>query len=340
MKQVFLAIFLSISLTANSQELLDFQYFTVDCRIDTILKCKLGTEIHISKGSFIKQNGDSIISEPVQIKVKEAFGIDEMVLEKLSTESKDGLLVSNGMVQIEGYLDEEIVQISDNDKVKVSIPSFDGSTSMKIYTLNEDNKPIWKESETKVKFDSCQGYKEKIIWEAYSVTKEEYKRWEKNNPVEMQPERMFGGRTIEIGFRSKKEYYIEVPVDTIWECENGAVAYYSFNIKEFGWYNIDKLKEIKNKTKLNVKTEEDLAVFLIFDKLNVCIRAYQKPNGIFSFELVPDNKAAYLVAYKQIDSDFINVSIQEIYTSQKLIELKKSSKMSVGAFKKMMRELL
>ena len=357
MKSHSLFIFLSIlALNLAAQDLLEAQTFNVDCSRDTVLKCKYGAEISISKEAFSDSSGLPIKEAVVQITVKEAYDKDEMLLGGLSTQSSEGILVSNGMVYVGGHFQGKKIEISGSVKVKIS--ATEGTADMKLYELGEDGSN-WKKSKTELKLDTCASYRSRIIWLQKPSSKEEYEKWKIETYPKLSPHEqfqtdlnelpdMFGGGLITIKWlwkrrkRKPKEYYISVPIDTIWECQDGFTSTYSFNIMSFGWRNIDKLKKVKNPIRITVSTEAtnvDLDVFLIFENKKICIRGYEK-NNYYYFSRMPKNKEVIIIGYKEDTYGFVDVSIYKMRTTTlELIKLPKANKVTEGTFKRMLREL-
>ncbi|MGB8192491.1 MAG: cytochrome c [Chitinophagaceae bacterium] len=90
------------------------QFFTIPAGKDTTLRTKQGAIIEIPKGAF-QTNGSS-----VQLEIKEAYHLSEMIRAGLTTQSNGQLLSSGGMIYINA-VGENTVKIT--EAIKVAIPS-------------------------------------------------------------------------------------------------------------------------------------------------------------------------------------------------------------------------
>lgn len=328
----------------NAQNLVKFELYEISPNKDTTLNTNLGTIINIASNSFVFSNGDDIESDIIILKVKELVDQNDMILEGVSTNTTDGILTSNGMILIEGYVNNKTLILNDGARIDVEIPANSGFKSMNIYRMT-DTTEIWTRSDISVEFDTCSTYKQEIITRIKTVNKSEYKRWKKKqeetNDISS-PEysdKLFGGKEINIS-NSGKVYSIPIPIDTTWKCEDYEMSYYGFSIEELGWYNIDKLKKIKNPISLSVYTEEDLDIFLLLSREKVCIRATKlKSKGLYKFKNIPKNINANIIAYRQNDNSTVNMVNQRIYTGigKERIQLNPSHTTTIGVFRRLLK---
>lgn len=75
------------------------QQFLFDQSRDTLISCENGTMIYFSKGSFIKENGDSPGSL-ISLSIKECYNYADFIGENLTTTSDGHILETGGMVNI------------------------------------------------------------------------------------------------------------------------------------------------------------------------------------------------------------------------------------------------
>lgn len=75
------------------------QQFLIDQSRDTLISCENGTMIYFSKGSFIKENGDSPGSQ-ISLSIKECYNYADFIGENLTTTSDGHILETGGMVNI------------------------------------------------------------------------------------------------------------------------------------------------------------------------------------------------------------------------------------------------
>lgn len=101
---------------------------------DTTLVGKQGTKIDIEANTFKTD-------KPVSIELKEFFNIPEMLLEGLSTMSTQGLLETDGMIDIN-------CSNIPNKKIFISVPKQTTSKKMQLYyNIGDSNEVLWKLSE-------------------------------------------------------------------------------------------------------------------------------------------------------------------------------------------------
>lgn len=351
------ALLILVTITkVNAQNLIDFQLFEIDTKIDTVIYSELGAEIAIQKLSF-KNEEDKLIKDGIiSLKLKEVVDTKDMLLEGITTEAANGILVSNGMILIEAYVNDEKVTLKKETPISVKIPATNGFTNMSLFTV-QDSTRNWQKTNAKISLEPCSNYREQVIMRNKEVTKSEYKKWQKkqkkakrniirstNNNIDATSlipklivkdqmfDRLFGGNS-----RTKKTYTIPIPVDTVWRCTDNEVANYNFNIKSLGWHNIDKFKRIKNPVSLTITTTEDLDIYLIFDRQNICIKARKQEANKYKFYKIPKNKQATIIAYKNNNNGEVNFISQNIYTQKQTVTLEPSKTISLGAFKRMLK---
>jgi hypothetical protein len=264
------------------------------------------------------------------------------VLEGMSTNTKDGVLISNGMILVEAESNGQKIEIAKNKSINIKIPSQSVMNSMGVYTLDNVSKN-WEKSNIEIKLDTCANYRQNIITKDKTVTKAEYKKWKKEEEAKQKMrrdtiERIFGGRSISIGsIRRPKSYTIPIPIDTIWECADLDVSYFTFGINALGWYNIDKLKKVPKHVNIIMSTSEDLQVFLLIKRENICVLGSRKGSNTYEFRKMPSETYATIVAYHQNDRETINVSIKTIYLRSGKVELSPTQKITVGEFRKLVK---
>ncbi|MFL5742688.1 MAG: c-type cytochrome [Flavisolibacter sp.] len=114
-----------------SQDSLPLQSFDIDNSRDTSLRTANGALIKIAKGSFSK--------ERVQLQIKEAYSLEQMVLAGLTTESNGKPLRSGGMIYLHAEGEEKLLK-----PISVSIPATNYDDRMQLYTGEEkDGKINW-----------------------------------------------------------------------------------------------------------------------------------------------------------------------------------------------------
>src|SRR5689334_4889042 len=75
-----------------NKDSLPSQFITIDNSKDTVVTTANGALIKIGKGSFSK--------DKVQLEIKEAYSIEQMILSGLTTQSDGDILRSGGMIYV------------------------------------------------------------------------------------------------------------------------------------------------------------------------------------------------------------------------------------------------
>jgi len=121
---------------------LAIQTFTIDPSKDTILYGKNRTELHIAKNTFVGK-------ESIQIELKEAIKLEDIVLANLHTLTEDNkILASNGMIHItaKGANGKEL-QMEKGQSIKVIFPNAGMREGLKVFQgVNQDGEIRWRES--------------------------------------------------------------------------------------------------------------------------------------------------------------------------------------------------
>jgi hypothetical protein len=337
-----LCFLLIIGATVNAQSLMDDEIFRINPAHDTVLTTNLGSQVSIPKAAFQDSLGNSIQAGIIEISIKEVANQKDMLLEGLSTNTKDGILISNGMIRIEAASNGQKIELAKDKAIGIKIPAEAGKIGMQVYALDKELKN-WGKSDTPIQLDTCTSYRLNIITEEKTVTKAEFMKWKQAQKLKQQREqqnveRLFGGRKVEIGpIFSKKAYSIPTHIDTIWTCRDLDVSYYSFVIETLGWYNIDKLIKVQDPVNLLVNTNEDLDVFLLMRNENVSMRGIKTSNTTYEFKKVPGKTIATILAYRQKDATTVNVSVKTIALKGGKVELEPAQNMSIGEFRRMVK---
>jgi mono/diheme cytochrome c family protein len=116
------------------------QTFQINPTRDTILITKGGCKISILAGTF---DGEG----KVQLQLKEALTITDMILAGLSTRSGNMLLKSGGMVYINGERDNKQIKILKTIEISVPTSSYDADMNLFTGVQNPDTSINWIEPE-------------------------------------------------------------------------------------------------------------------------------------------------------------------------------------------------
>ena len=113
------------------------QVFVINTSMDTALITKAGIRILIAANSI------KSASPQVSLQVKEALGIQQILLAGLTTNSRSGALRSGGMICVNTKEESTILK-----PIKISIPSISADSKMELYKgeVLPDSSINWKDS--------------------------------------------------------------------------------------------------------------------------------------------------------------------------------------------------
>jgi len=100
------------------------QEFYINPLMDTLLKCKFGSEIYIQANSFCYEDSSSLIPEAeILLEIFEYVRLTDMVLNKLSTLSDNKIIETGGMLNITGNSNNKSIKLRENKSIKIYFPS-------------------------------------------------------------------------------------------------------------------------------------------------------------------------------------------------------------------------
>lgn len=347
-KIIFLFISNCFIVQLFAQSLTEYQYYDINSSADTLLSCQYGTQLWISANSFELESVEDELLESalIRIRVLEAYTQDDMIMAKLSTESQEGLLVSNGMIEVRAFYEEKTLNLKTSKEIRVEMPAFSAEGEMLVYDLADSIGSNWVQSATPLEMDTCLSYVEIPIYKYTTVSKKEFKKWNKRQQALRTQE--FGSGIFGYGgFRSRSKNQIwqtYEQVGSTWECREDDYSLYRFSMTNLGWKNIDHFKKISDPVYVRVYTEETLDVFLLIDN-KVCVRGkHNAEEGYYSFTGIPKNSSGKIVGYSEVDKTQVLVSMTTFYflSDKKRVEfnLAEAQKMSFGVFRIKMKKLL
>ena len=333
-----------------------YQEFLVNSSRDTVLYGEQGTEIRVPAFAFTDSSGTVFQDAPITILLKEVYDQADMIMEGVSTKSEEGILVSDGMVEVRGKLGEMGVLINPERPIVVRIASLSGELNMRLYTSPDSLEgSSWNLEEGRLKVDTCQGYRKVYIYEEKKFTKAEFlakrRKAKKDYKISRKQrtfyfsdtENIFGGSSGKYFeyWRGKDGYYrIGVICDSMYECDPNAALNYSYSLFEFGWCNIDKLWRGKRNLKsLKVVSEDkDLIVCIYFPNVKTTLFG-SVINGGYRFNYIPDVEPCVLVAYKLDGLHAVFATIKERRFFKPVITLKELKSIPKGTFERKIRSL-
>jgi hypothetical protein len=117
---------------ADADKLIPSQQFTINTAIDTVIETQGGIVMYIPKGSFLDDNGNTIIGN-VDFEVKEALNTAQIVMGGLSSMSGDKLLESGGMFYINARQDGKTVKINPEQGIYTEVPTDEVNPNMQLF---------------------------------------------------------------------------------------------------------------------------------------------------------------------------------------------------------------
>lgn len=314
-----------------SQEITTPEIFRINNIADTILFTALGTQITIKANSVEFIDSSSEYVDVYDMYVNEIVDKEGMLLNGVSTNSAKGILISDGMIRIVCSIDGKKLKLTTERSIEIRIPSSESSTDMNLYVMNDNGN--WNQLPNQIVIDTCESYIERTLFRDSVVTKKEYREWDKSNND--YPKGIFGG-----GIRSNdQQYYIPVPYDKVWWCNENELLYYNFEIYELGWYNIDKLTGIRNLKNLKVYGVDDLKVFLVIHKEEIVIESTKLENNTYLLSNIPSKRKSTIIGYRLIDSETIMFSTYTMHQFEKSVKLTDMKTVTVPEFKRIIRGL-
>ena len=111
------------------------QSFTINTKIDTAVTTQQGIIVKIAAGSIESATPN------VTLQIKEALELEDILQAGLTTQTKDGILSSDGMFHIQTKEDSKIIK-----PLQIELPTEVVDDKMQLYKgVEEDGKIVWKE---------------------------------------------------------------------------------------------------------------------------------------------------------------------------------------------------
>lgn len=110
------------------------QILRINTQNDTIIKCKEGTVLKISKGSFVNSKTGKVITGTIDLKVTEYYKLSDILLANLSTVSNEKQLETGGMLLIEANQGAIALELKDNLPIEISFPTKNKKEGMQLFS--------------------------------------------------------------------------------------------------------------------------------------------------------------------------------------------------------------
>lgn len=120
------------------------EFFEIDPNKDNVLEGSNGTVIAAPMGCFLDKNGNPV-TENIQIELKEALSIEEMILSNLTTTAEGKPLETDGMIYLNASANGEALTIDKNNPIYIEIPTEKVKDGMQVYkgTRDENGNMEW-----------------------------------------------------------------------------------------------------------------------------------------------------------------------------------------------------
>ncbi|WP_303316449.1 energy transducer TonB [Flavivirga abyssicola] len=122
----------------------DSQVFKINTKKDTTINCKEGTKLIIKSNSFVDSKGN-LVKGNLDLNVTEYYKLSDMLLANLTTQSNDKQLETGGMLHIEAFRGDELLNLKQNSSIGVSFPAESKKEDMRLFTGKwEDENINWR----------------------------------------------------------------------------------------------------------------------------------------------------------------------------------------------------
>ena len=283
------------------------QTFIIDATKNHTITCNDGTKLYIKANTFVtKQN--ALVTGNVKLVITECYTYTDIIANGLHTQSNGNLLQTGGMVNINAYQIEQVLQINISNPIQVVMPTTHKKTDMQLFNLVNNNwvaNGQWQRNTT-----NQFSYQNDVIRHSiggYTIKKYGFKKPFEFLNITINKKK----RTIYIPYYSTTNYY-DSNIDSIFVNLNN----YTFNLRNFGWINCDRFSNMQT-TNLEITTteiESDIQIStLIFPKINSVMNGYSNNNKIY-FSAIPRNEKVTLIAFKATNNKVLTC-IQSLNTS-------------------------
>ncbi|MBI1227154.1 MAG: hypothetical protein GC192_18125 [Bacteroidetes bacterium] len=308
-------IFTKVYSVDNIQE----QIYSINANIDNIITGESGTKIRINSNTFLNTDGQ-LLSGIIEIHLKEALTMQEMVLGNLTTTFDGKPLETGGMIFIDAYANDKKLTISKSKEILVALPTDSILTDMSLFSGQQDSLGVkWGNPiplPRKEKFDSLDidfDFFEKTTNITYTVDGFEIGRENYPDTVNLEVSRIawegaglkikrdsvfkIGEYTVRFYKNEKLQKWDEI---SAFRKGNNLFAEdrktnYIFSIKKLGWANIDRLlkdprtKDVELIT--SIDNENDFKfIYVTLVTQNMYLPGYQKKDNTFCFSHNDDEK--------------------------------------------------
>jgi hypothetical protein len=110
------------------------QIISFDTSKDTIIKCKEGTVLKIKANSFVRSINKQPVKGIINFEVTEYYKLSDILLANLTTTSKEEQLETGGMLYIEAFQGDELLELKSNSTIDILMPTKKKKESMQLFS--------------------------------------------------------------------------------------------------------------------------------------------------------------------------------------------------------------
>lgn len=149
----------------------------ISSKADTTVAFAQGTELKVSTNDFVSKRTGLPVSGPIKLQLSEHYRMEDILVQNLSTATKDGLLETNGMINIQAFANGELCKLKPNGSIEIHFPKKNNRPGMQLFTALKDSSGniIWKPAI--VKLQKSNGATKSVttdIADTFSVQKENF----------------------------------------------------------------------------------------------------------------------------------------------------------------------
>lgn len=115
-----------------SQQVLPNQKFKIDNSQDLIIESQYGAVILLPKSCFLDENGE-VVNKDIELEVREAMTVEEMILAGLNTNSEGDLLQTDGLLYINAKSKGKQLHIDKKNPIHIDLPTLNKIPGMSIF---------------------------------------------------------------------------------------------------------------------------------------------------------------------------------------------------------------
>lgn len=110
------------------------QIIRLNTQSDTIIKCKEGTVLRITKGSFIHPYSQKPVTGTIDLRLTEYYKLSDILMANLSTVSNGNQLETGGMLHIEAKQNDADLKLKPDASIEISFPTSNKKDGMQLFS--------------------------------------------------------------------------------------------------------------------------------------------------------------------------------------------------------------